>query len=153
MTASYEAVSCHAKTDISISQADNILRIHGFEIDTIAEVIQDTRLLGAWAYMNGHSNNHPTYSPQNPTYALAIQWLLASEDLARRTHHEPGDVTHDLPEEFLMAFWTTDRLDAHARTAYEDASILLVNGDYDTDFSADAKRLSDDFQNCHVVEG
>ena len=117
--ASKDAVRKHFRSH-SVTDADDYLRTRGFQIDTVAEVVQNSTLLGAFDYVEGFGL---VDKDSHDKQFAALEWISKSLDLARRVH--PGSDSADraayIPPEFLMSFWTDHRINEHVETAYRDA--------------------------------
>jgi hypothetical protein len=113
------AVWDHDKRYVSAAETNDTLRVRGFVVDTVSEVGEDSRLIGAWDYISGRDEDR-ILSHHNPQHMYAVDWLSGSLDLFLRTCKV---ATQDWPSvltEFLMAFWADHRVNELARTAFMD---------------------------------
>lgn len=127
------AIIGHNKRYVSVLETNNVLHIRGFLVDTILEVVEDPRLIQAWAYIgDGHSVHG--FSRDNPLHVAHMQLLSAGLDLFFRSRIENAEDGSDRLKDFLIAFWTDHRITAEARIAFRDAWRALRTCDLDRIF-------------------
>lgn len=127
MAAKRDAIREHARSH-TLSTTDNHLRVNGFQVDTVAEVIQDPFLLGALDYVEGYGL---VDDDSGAKHSAAQRWVLEGLQLARRTLCRDCTASRAAatPSEFLMAFWTDHRINEHVETAFIDALTFLESKD------------------------
>lgn len=74
----------HKNKLVTISETDDYLSVLGFEVDTIVEIVEDERLIGAWHYTADYYSSRDNYQEENPTHVAAMEWLKNGIELARR---------------------------------------------------------------------
>lgn len=120
------AVQRHPKRDISTSEHDNLLRIRGFCVDTISEVVEDSRLLGTPEFRE--KTEWATYTTRNSSYVASMDWQSRSLALSRHVLSYSDEGESKIPPEYLMAFYANHRISKDAEAAYTDAiSVLRSN--------------------------
>ena len=68
----YDAIERHPKKYISAASRESCIRIRGFSLDTISEVVQEPGLLGAWDYIQDFATSAENFSLDNHTHRLAL---------------------------------------------------------------------------------
>lgn len=79
----YDAIFKHPERHLITAPEHDLLKIRGFEVDTVVEVVEDERLVGAWDYIEDHTTAAENFSNSNPTHFIAMLWLEKSLELAR----------------------------------------------------------------------
>ncbi|KAH6681623.1 heterokaryon incompatibility protein-domain-containing protein [Halenospora varia] len=121
------AIQRHPQKLISTVEDDEFLRVRGFVVDTISDVIEDSRLLGKMDYI--YNSEWATMSFNNPTHVAAIDFHTRALELARSTFYGTYEGVSDIPPEYLMAFNADCRINEHAETAYRDALSMFTSCD------------------------
>jgi hypothetical protein len=92
---------------------DNVLRVHGFVVDTIEEVVEYENYLDvAYDDYDSHSEEHMAL------HDVAVGFHLRSLDLARRVFYGKSEGITDIPEDFIMSFLLDWRINERAKDAY-----------------------------------
>lgn len=124
-------VHSHRRRLISVSKEDNCMSFQGFEVDTIAEIVEDEQLVGAWGYKEDYSSSRENFKRTNPTHFAAVKWLEKGMALARSVIWCGEQVDDSLiPDEFFMAFWVSEQVTDVGISAYLDASKALIKFDH-----------------------
>lgn len=130
----FDAVFKHPERHLITAPEHNLLEIRGFEVDTVVEVVEDERLVGAWDYIEDHTTAAEKFSNSNPTHLIATLWLEKSLELARRTCERNSDGNVDehsyIPREFIMAFCTDHRVNETTITTIADMVEAITAGNY-----------------------
>jgi hypothetical protein len=111
-------------TFATTSEQDNLLRVSGFVLDTIVEVVEDARLLG----QEGHLDKlgfPQIWSISGTIQAVAIDFYDRALSLARRAARIPADHTK-IPPSYLMSFFCDARITAAAESVYRDTLACLT---------------------------
>lgn len=123
-----ESVYRHPKLFIDCTTDDRHLRTRGFIADTIAEVVEETRLqdLGGPEQSGWLSGD----LPDDTALSYVVEWHVRGLDLARRLKYGGDADTDDIPPEYLMAFFNDCRVSEAAETAYRDALPIYASKDH-----------------------
>ena len=65
-------IRSHEKKLITVSETDNYLSVRGFEVDAIAETVEEKRLVGAWHYTSDYSSSQETSKKR--IRLMLLQW-------------------------------------------------------------------------------
>ena len=122
----------HKNKLVTISETDDYLSVLGFEVDTIVEIVEDERLIGAWHYTTDYYSSQDNYQEENPTHVAAMAWLKNGIELARRVLRQQSDeeAASSIPDEFFMALWFNKSVSQVGKCASVDAFNALLNCDY-----------------------
>lgn len=132
------AIEKHDRRYVASQENDSLLRIRGFCVDTISEVVEDPQLLGALEY--GYSPQWSTLSNSNPTHVASRKWESRSLNLARCTFYGTDEGVSAIPPQYLMAMYMDCRISEQAETAYLDAMVVMKSGDPHHVFTLDVSR-------------
>jgi hypothetical protein len=126
-------IRSHESKLITVSETDDYLSIRGFEVDAIAEIVEEKRLVGAWHYTTDYSSSQENFKEENPTHVAAMKWLQSGFELARRVlrHQADEEAVFSLPNEVFMAFWRSESVSQVGTTACLDAFQTLMSFDSD----------------------
>jgi hypothetical protein len=118
-----EESTVHPLEFISTTKNDDLLRIRGYIMDTVEEVVQDPTLLGSesfWSETNwGRMFNHQLFETTRKTHLEALH-------LARRVYSSSADSSLSVPPEFIMSFLMDDRVGELSETAYRELLTWLT---------------------------
>ena len=110
-----EATECHDKRFISTSKHDSLLRIRGFVLDIIEEVVEHGEVLDIErARYDKGSEEHMAL------YRLAVGHHMEALDLARRVYYGKSKDVTDIPDDFIIALFLDDRITDEARDVYRE---------------------------------
>ena len=113
----YKAIVDHHERFTSTVKHDNLLRMQGFVLDTIEEIVEHKEVLDT-GY--GHYGEHSALQD------LAVGRHIDSLDLARRVCYGKSDGVTDIPEDFIMALFTDHRITDRARGIYHETMPKLA---------------------------
>ena len=116
---------------ITVSETDDYLSIRGFEVDTIVEIVEDERLVGAWHYTTDYSSSQEIFRRENPTHVAAMEWLASGFELARRVLRQQADeeAASSVPDEVYKTFWLSESLREAGKSVCMDALNALMSFD------------------------
>jgi len=115
-----EAIECHDQRFISTSKHDGLLRIRGFMLDIIEEIVEHGEVLDiAWSDYDRDCEEHMAL------YNLAVGRHMDALDLARRVCYGKSKGVTDIPDEFIIALFLDDRITEEARDVYRVALAKL----------------------------
>jgi hypothetical protein len=108
------AIHNHLRKHIFIAAENNLLRVRGFVVETVLEVVEDQRLIGPQGYVQGNALvNHPKF-------AVALEFYHRSLALARRVCGTSEEGTSHIPRSFLMSVFADCRVSAVAALVLGD---------------------------------
>lgn len=119
------ALEDHPLKLISFAANDDLLRVRGFLVDTVSEVVEDPRLLGAVSY-SGETDMNALV--RHPLQVMVNGFYIQTLDLARRTCIGVDSITAEIPLEFLMCLLLDERVAVTTETAYRDAWNVMESG-------------------------
>jgi len=134
-----EAIVNHEKRFISTSKHDSQLRIRGFVLDIIEEIVEhrdvlDIRCTG----YDKDSEEHMTL------YNIAVGHHMDALDLARHVYYGKSEGVSDIPEDFVIALFLDHRITENARDIYHEITPKLA-----TWFSASGFGSTWEQAQCH----
>ncbi|KAH6860661.1 heterokaryon incompatibility protein-domain-containing protein [Alternaria rosae] len=113
VTARAWEIQCHDETFIGTVRHDDLLRIRGFVLDTIEEVVEHTKILDfAYERYDRDSEEHTLL------YDIAVGHLMQCLSLARRVFYGKSEGVADIPDDFLMIHFADCSIGAKARNVY-----------------------------------
>jgi len=101
------------KNFVSTVINDNVLRVRGFEVDTIEEVVEHGNPLDVTL-----DNYNPDSGEHMALYDVAVDCYLRSLELARYVFYGKSEGVSDIPEDFIMTFFLDLRINERAKDAY-----------------------------------
>ncbi|CAN9148533.1 unnamed protein product [Alternaria sp. RS040] len=117
-----EATCSHGRKLITTVMHDNVLRVRGFVVDTIEEVVEHENPLNvAFAQYNPDSEEHMAL------YDFAVDCHLRSLELARRVFYGKSEGITDIPEDFIISFFLDCRIHERAKDVYREFLPELAN--------------------------
>lgn len=117
-----EATCNHGRKLITTVMHDNVLRVRGFVVDTIEEVVEHENPLDvAFEQYNPDSEEHMAL------YDVAVDCHLRSLELARRVFYGKSEGITDIPEDFIMLFFLDCRIHERAKDVYREFLPELAN--------------------------
>ncbi|KAF2126325.1 hypothetical protein P153DRAFT_369049 [Dothidotthia symphoricarpi CBS 119687] len=136
----WSSIEYHHKKDISTTKSDYTLRVRGFLVDTIVEVVQDMHLID----VRDGIENFDSYGPgiENPIIVATVNWESQSLDLARRVYHGENGSDEDVPPEYIMALCTDCRINENCDEAYRNAISSLTTVDWHASNKLEPRQLS-----------
>jgi hypothetical protein len=100
---------------VSIVMHDNVLRVPGFVVDTIEEVVEHENPLDvAYDRYDLNSEEHMAL------YDAAVDCHLRSLELARYVFYGKSERVTDIPEEFIVLFFLDSRITERAKDTYRE---------------------------------
>lgn len=110
------AIEQHDKISINTVGHDDMLRVRGFVVDTVEEVVNHENSLDIMEYDQLDPN-----SKENMTFhATAVDCHMESLDLARRVFYGKSEGVTDIPDDFIMAFVMDCRITEEAKNVYRE---------------------------------
>jgi hypothetical protein len=110
-----EAISDHERKLVSTVVYDNVLRVRGFVVDIIEEIVEHKNPLDkAFERYDPDSEEHMAL------YDVAVDCHLRSLDLARYVFHGKSEGIADIPEDFIMSFFLDWRINERAKETYRE---------------------------------
>ncbi|CAN9191102.1 unnamed protein product [Alternaria alternata] len=107
------AILNHDKKFISTVMHDNVLRVRGFVVDTIEEVVEHESPLDM-----AYNEYDPDSEEQMALYDVSVNCHLESLKLARFVYHGKSEDVTDIPEDFIMSFFLDCRINQRAKDSY-----------------------------------
>jgi hypothetical protein len=123
------AITYHDKRYLKTVRHDNMLRIRGFVVDTVEEVVEHEKPLD-YAY----DVYDPDLEEHMTLYDTAVDCHLKSLDLARRVFYGKSEGITDIPEEFIMALFLDCRINEEAKKAYSEILSIMQTWYSDSTF-------------------
>ncbi|KAF3008569.1 hypothetical protein E8E13_007243 [Curvularia kusanoi] len=125
-------IGSHGRKLIIVSENNNYMSVHGFEVDTIVEIVEDTCLVGAWHYTLDFTSFEDNYKEENPTHVAAMRWLKSGIELASRAfqQHVNDEDESGVAEEVFMSFWLSESVSDAGKSALTDAISSLTTFHY-----------------------
>ena len=118
----FKAIKSHKMIAIDTVKHDDLLRIRGFVLDRIVEVVDHERVLDI-AYHTYDQNSEE----QVALYDIAVVQYMECLSLARRVFYgKNGDVT-DVPDDVIMALFLDCRMNEETRNAYRETMPKLAS--------------------------
>ncbi|CAN9155930.1 unnamed protein product [Alternaria alternata] len=115
LSAGWKAIVGHDKKLISTVMHDNMLRVRGFVVDTIEEVVEHENPLDvAFEDYDVKSEEHMAL------YDVAVDSHLRSLELARRVFYRKSECVTDIPEDFIMSIFLDWRINERAKDTYRE---------------------------------
>jgi hypothetical protein len=124
------AVHSHPSTYANCFKYDNLLRVRGFFMDTIVEVVSDP-YIGAWHEDYIVNSGWEEWTMTNPRHATVMGVLQRALLLALRVYASQGAIVTDVPLEYLMCIFTDHRVSAETVRGFRNAYICLTTGGRD----------------------
>lgn len=121
------AITSHPHISISTAENDRILLTRGFVIDTIAEVVDDPRLVGQTDYC--YKGTWLDWTTANPIHAAVLAFYNRVGQLARRL--DTACTEDEMPMEFIICMITDWRVTAEVQQIYQDAWRCINDGGYE----------------------
>ncbi|CAN9451948.1 unnamed protein product [Alternaria alternata] len=116
------AILDHEKKLVSTVMHDNMLRVRGFVVDTIEEIVEHENPLDvAYDHYLRNSEEHMAL------YDVATDCHLRSLELARYVFHGKSEGVTDIPEDFIMSFFFDRRINERAKDTYHEVLPNLAN--------------------------
>ncbi|KAI4614847.1 hypothetical protein J4E80_006351 [Alternaria sp. BMP 0032] len=105
----------HGKKFMGSVEEDNMLRIRGFLLDTVEEVVEHDEPLGiAYEFYDPDIETHLAL------YRTAVNRHLESLALARRVFYGRSEGVTDVPDDFIRALFLDCRTNQRAKDVYSD---------------------------------
>ncbi|KAJ4363217.1 hypothetical protein N0V83_010337 [Neocucurbitaria cava] len=132
------AIVEHDKKSISFRDNGTQLCVRGFVVDTIVEVVEDSRLQGAMDYTEEAATSRLLRHPLHP---INMDWHLKSLSLARRLAHGTNQDKCDIPEEYLMTLLSDCRIKKDLPKMYNEAVTQLTVGSKMNSLSLELRQM------------
>jgi hypothetical protein len=111
--ARWRAILNHDKEFPSTVMHDNLLRVCGFVVDTIEEVVEPENCLDV-----AYEDYDPTSEEHMTSHDIAVDLHFKSLDLARCVFYGKSEGVTDIPADFIAALFMDSRINERAKDAY-----------------------------------
>jgi hypothetical protein len=116
LSAGWKAIVNHDKKFVRTEMYDNnMLRVRGFVVDTIEEVVEHENPLDM-----AHDDYDPDLEGHMALYDVAIDRHLRSLELARRVFYRKSEGVTDIPEDFILSIFLDCRINEKAKDTYRE---------------------------------
>ncbi|KAH6839287.1 heterokaryon incompatibility protein-domain-containing protein [Alternaria alternata] len=109
------AITNHEKKFVGTVIHDNVLRVRGFVVDTIEQVVENENPLD-----RALDDCDPNSEEHMALYDIAVDNHLRSLELARCVFYGKSEGVTDIPEDFIMLFFLDWQINERAKDAYHE---------------------------------
>jgi hypothetical protein len=113
--ARWEAISNHERKLVSTVMYDNVLRVRGFVVDIIEEIVDHENPLAKL-----YDDYDPDSEEHMALYGVAVDCYLRSLKLARYVFYGKSEGVTDIPEDFVTSFFMDCRVNERSKEAYRE---------------------------------
>jgi hypothetical protein len=111
----FQAIWNHDGLSFDTVKHDDLLRVRGFVLDTIEEVVEHEEILDiSYDHYDRHSEEHMAL------YAIAVSKHIESLDLARCVYYGKSEEVTAIPDDFVMTLFLDCRIADRAENAYRE---------------------------------
>jgi hypothetical protein len=110
-----QAIWNHDRLSVDTVKHDDLLRIRGFMLDTIEEVVEHEEILDtSYAYYDRDSEGHMAL------HDIVVSKHMESLDLARCVYYGKSEDVTDVPDDFVMGLFLDCRVNDKAKNVYRE---------------------------------